>query len=79
MEIVEKIKEIVEKVQKDPALAEKFSKDPAKSLEGLLDVDLPDEMVNKIIEGVKAQVAGGDLLGKIEGGLAGLFGKGKQE
>lgn len=75
MELMNKVKEIAEKVQNDPELAKSFQKDPVKALEGLLGVDLPDEAVKSVIDGVKAQLAGSNILGAIEGGLENLFGK----
>lgn len=65
MELMEKIKEVTEKVKGDPNFAEEFKKDPVKALENVLDVDLPDEMVNNVIDGVKAQLAGTDVLGAL--------------
>ncbi|MEF9853999.1 MAG: hypothetical protein RSB36_00745 [Hydrogenoanaerobacterium sp.] len=56
MEIKDKIEEIIEKIKNDKTLAEDFKKDPVKTVEGLLGVDLPDEAVKGIIEGVKAKI-----------------------
>ena len=55
--IMEKINEIVEKLQENKDLMAKFKKDPVKAVEGLLGVDLPDEIIEKIVDGVKAKVA----------------------
>ncbi|MBQ8927186.1 MAG: hypothetical protein IJ055_02785 [Oscillospiraceae bacterium] len=71
MDIKAKITEIVEKVKSDKDFAAKFSADPVKAVEGVLGVDLPDDQVNAVIEGVKAQVNGGGIVDKITG----LFGK----
>lgn len=57
MDIKEKINEVVEKVTSDKALKEKFEKDPIKAIEEVLGVDLPDDAVEKIVDGVKAKVA----------------------
>ncbi|MBR2951252.1 MAG: hypothetical protein IKC46_15575 [Lachnospiraceae bacterium] len=54
--IKEKIEEIVEKISKDEKLQKQFKNDPVKALEKLLDVDLPDEVIEKIIDGVKAKL-----------------------
>ena len=56
MDIKEKIEEIVEKISKDEKLQKQFKDDPVKALEKLLDVDLPDAAVEKIIDGVKAKL-----------------------
>ena len=55
--IMEKINEIVEKLQENKDLMAKFKKDPVKAVEGLLGVDLPDEVIEKVVDGVKAKVA----------------------
>ena len=65
MELMEKIKEVTEKVQADPNFAEEFKADPVKALENVLDVDLPDEMVKNVIDVVKAQLEGTDILGAL--------------
>lgn len=57
MDIKEKIEEIVEKIMKDEKLQKQFKDDPVKALEKLLDVDLPDAAIEKIIDGVKAKLA----------------------
>ncbi|MBR5471737.1 MAG: hypothetical protein IKU81_06460 [Oscillibacter sp.] len=57
MEIKEKIEQMAKKVLSDKALMELFKKDPIKAVEKVLGVDLPDELVEKIVDGVKAQIA----------------------
>lgn len=57
MDIKEKINEVVEKVTSDKDMKEKFEKDPIKAIEEVLGVDLPDDAVEKIVDGVKAKVA----------------------
>ena len=56
MDIKEKISEVVEKVTSDKDLKEKFEKNPVKVIEEILGVDLPDDMVEKVIDGVKAKL-----------------------
>ena len=56
MDIKAKIEEIVKKIQASKALAEKFEKNPASVIEELVGMDLPDEMVNQLVEGVKAKI-----------------------
>jgi len=72
MDIKEKIGELVEKITKDPALLKQFEKDPVKAVEKLLDVDLPDDMIEKVVDGVKAKIAA-DKLGGAVGALKKLF------
>ena len=74
MDIKEKIEELVKKITSDKNLLKKFEKDPVKVIEDLVGIDLPDDMIEKLIEGVKAKInldKGGDALGA----LGGLFGK----
>lgn len=74
MDIKAKIGEVVTKVQSDKDFAAKFQADPCKAVEEVLGVDLPDDQVNGVIEAVKAQIAGGDLMGKLSGIIGGLKG-----
>ncbi len=57
MDIKEKINEIVEKIMGDKALQEQFQEEPIKAVEGILGMDLPDEIIEKIVEGVKGKIA----------------------
>lgn len=56
MDIKEKITEIIEKLKTDKDLMTKFKEEPVKTIESLIEVDLPDESIEKIIEGVKAKI-----------------------
>jgi len=56
MDVKEQIKAVLDKITKDKELQEKFQKDPVKALEGILGVDLPDDMINQVIQGVKAKL-----------------------
>lgn len=71
MDIKAKITELVDKIKSDSDLTEKFKKEPIATIEGLLGVDLPDDQVQKIVDGVKAKLS----LDKISGALGGIFGK----
>ncbi len=71
MDIKAKIDELVDKVKGDPELFSKFQSDPAGAVEGLLGVDLPEEQINKVVEGVKAKIK----LDEVGDKLSGLFGK----
>ncbi len=55
LNIKEKIEEIVAKFKNDPELLKKFKEDPIKTIEGIIGVDLPDEQIKGIVEGVKAK------------------------
>ncbi len=71
MDIKAKIDEVVNKVKNDSSFAEKFKSEPIKAVEEVIGVDLPDDAVQKVIEGVKAKVNLGGIADKI----GGLFGK----
>lgn len=72
MDIKAKIEEVVGKIKNDPQLMEKFKKDPVKAVEGVLGVELPDDLVEKLVTGVKAKLAGDNLSGAL-GSLKKLF------
>lgn len=72
MDIKEKIEEVVEKVKSDEKLLDKFKKDPIKTVEGIIGVDLPDDVMDKVVDGVKAKVSVDKLSGAL-GSLKKLF------
>lgn len=74
MDIKAKIEELVEKVKNDKNFAKKFMDDPITAVEGVLGIDLPNDQIEKIIDGVKAKIKLDDI-GDIVGKLGGLFGK----
>ena len=74
VDIKELIEKAVEMLTKDENLMDNFKKEPIKTIEKLLNVDLPDDMLESIVQGVKAKIdldKVGDVLNK----LGGLFGK----
>ena len=74
MDIKEKIEEVVNKLKNNPALLKKFDKEPVKVLEELVGVDLPDDLVEKLIDGIKVKLAASKVGDALEG-LGKLFGK----
>ena len=69
MDIKAKVQELVEKIQKDPQMLAEFKENPVKVVETLLGVDLPDDVVNKVVDGVKAKITldkAGDVLGALK-------------
>ena len=69
---IKKITEdIIAKSKGDKDIGEKFQKDPTRTVEGLIGVDLPDDQINAVVDGVKAKMNLDDIAGK----LGGLFGK----
>ena len=71
MDIKAKIDEVVNKVKSDAGFADKFKSEPVKAVEEVIGVDLPDDVVNNVVEGEKAKVNVGGIADKI----GGLFGK----
>ena len=74
MDIKAKINELVEKIKGDKALLSKFKADPIKTIEKLIGIDLPDDKIEQLVEGIKAKIAIDDIGDKL-GKLGGLFGK----
>lgn len=68
MDIKEKISEVVEKITSDKALMAKFKTDPIGAVEGILGIDLPDDIMEKIVDGVKGKIT----LDKAKDALEGL-------
>jgi len=79
MDIQKIINDVVAKLTSNPELIKGFLSNPVQLLEKTFGIDLPDEQINQVIEGVKGKIdlskfdvqdAAG-LLGKLKG----LFGK----
>ena len=74
MDIKAKIEEFVEKIKSDKNLQAKFNTDPIAAVESLLGVDLPNDQIEKIVDGIKAKISFDDIGDK----LGGLFNKFKK-
>ena len=74
MDIKQKIEKAAKKLMNDKNLMAKFERNPASVIEDLIGVDLPNDLVNEVIEGIKAKIAI-DKVGDALGGLGKLFGK----
>ena len=72
MDIKAQIEAPAKKVTSDPALMKQFKTEPIKAVEKVLGVDLPDEVIEKVIAGVKAKIAA-DGAQDLLGGLKKLF------
>ena len=79
MDIQKIINDVVAKLTGNPELIKSFLSNPVQMLEKTFGIDLPDEQINQVVEGVKGKIdlsnidlkdAAG-LLGKLKG----LFGK----
>ena len=69
LDIKEKVTELVNKIKSDEALQKQFKENPVKAVESLLGVDLPDEQIQKIVEGIKAKLTvdtAKDAVGKLK-------------
>ena len=73
-DIKAQVEETVKKIQSDDGLMEEFKKNPIKTVEKLTGVDLPDDQLQKIVDGIKAKLTV-DGIGEKLGGLKNLFGK----
>jgi hypothetical protein len=69
LDIKAKIEEIVTKVKNDKNFSAKFMSDPVAAIESVVGVNLPNDQINALIEGVKAKISAdkaGDMLGSIK-------------
>ncbi|MBR1476985.1 MAG: hypothetical protein IJ608_03370 [Lachnospiraceae bacterium] len=71
-DIKKKVDEVVAKLKADPKLIENFKKEPVKTIEGLSGIDIPDNIEDKVVAGVKTALAG-DKLGGIADTVKKLF------
>ena len=76
MDIKGKIQQAAAALMKDKNLRKQFDTNPTAVIEELIGVDLPDEIVNQIIAGVRAKLAS-DKLGCMLSGLGEIFSKKK--
>ena len=72
MDIKEKIAEIVETLTQNEDLLKNFKDNPVKVVEKLLGVALPDDILEKIVDGVKAKISI-DQIGDVLGAFKKLF------
>jgi len=66
MDIKETIGKVVERLTRDAALHTLFQKEPVKAVEQALGVDLPDEILDKVVQGVKAKLSADKLSGAVD-------------
>ncbi len=72
MDIKEQMNKMVEEISKNPNIKEEFEKEPVKVIEKVIGVDLPDDVVMKIMDGVKAKLTI-DGVSKAANALKGMF------
>ena len=73
MDIKKKVEEVVSKIKSDEALQKKFTTNPIGAVEDVIGVDLPDDQIKAIVDGVTAKLGSG-ALGGIASKIGGLFG-----
>ena len=71
-DVKEQITKVVDKITKDEKLMDQFKKNPVNAVESVLGVDLPDDVINKVVDGVKAKISV-DKLGGIASSIKNLF------
>ena len=74
MDIKAKIDELTKKITGDKNLLKKFKENPVAVIEDLIGIDLPDEQVKKLVDGIKAKITL-DKAGDALGAIGSLFGK----
>lgn len=72
MDIKNKIEEILLKIKDDKSFTAKFTEDPVKAVESILGIDLPDDQINAVIDGVKAKLTADKTQGAL-GKIKNLF------
>ena len=72
MDIKKKAEELVEKIQKNPALLKEFRENPIKIVEEIIGMDLPDDQIKKLAQMVEIKIDM-DKAGDMLKGLGGLF------
>ena len=79
MDIQKIIGDVVAKLTGDPELIKSFLANPVQLLEKTFGIDLPDDQINQVIEGVKGKIDLSNIdLGQASGLLdkiKGLFGR----
>ena len=72
MDVKQIITDAAKKIASDKALQKQFQTNPVKALEKVLNVDLPDDLLKPVIEGIKAKLTA-DKLEDAAGFLKGLI------
>ena len=72
MDIQKIISEVLSKLEGDDKLIANFKANPVKTLEGLLNVDLPDDQINAVIDAIKAKLNLNDAAKSASGILGAL-------
>jgi hypothetical protein len=73
MDIKKIISELIEKLKSNPDAVRGLQSEPTKTIKDLTGIDLPEDQVNSVLEGVMDKL--GDGLGDKLDGLKNLFNK----
>lgn len=68
----DKIEKVLKIIKENKNIAEDFKTNPSKVVESIVGRDLPDDVINGIINGVKAKLTA-DKAGDFLGGIKKLF------
>ncbi len=66
MDIADTVKSAVSKITGDKTLTEKFEKNPTETVKSVVGDKVPSDVIDKIIEGVKAKLGGGKIAGALD-------------
>lgn len=72
MDVKGQINKIVGEISNNPNIKEQFEKEPVKVIEKVIGKDLPDDVVMKIVDGVKTKLTI-DGVSKAADALKGIF------
>ena len=77
MDLKAVVADLEAKIKGNPDVLANFKADPIKTVEGILGIDLPDEQLKSIADGLKAKLAASQVKDTVSGlgdKLKGLFG-----
>ena len=72
MDIQKTIEEVVNKIKADKNILAKFQANPISTVEGIIGVDLPDDQLKPLVDGIKAKLTVSDISSKL-GGLGNML------
>ena len=79
MDIKAYVEKVFNKLKSDSSVLAEFKKDPLATVKKLLkSAKLPDDVLKKVVDGVKAKLAGDKVASTVSGvgdAIGGLFGK----
>ena len=73
MDIKKIISDIIEKLKSNPDAVKSFQSEPTKTVKDLTGIDLPEDQVNAVVDGIKEKLGGG--LDNLLDGLKNILGK----